>query len=126
MRNVNFRFLAITARLGSKVRKYRDEDGSAFTERLTTAVRRLHDFLAKGYYGPSRRPIAGNLTVLHMAHGLNTTQKQIVHKMRSVSRTLAGTQELRRRMGRVFQSGAIGYGHGLFITISPNEKQSCL
>ncbi|CAK0873882.1 unnamed protein product [Prorocentrum cordatum] len=116
MRNVHFRFLGITARLGSKVRKYKDEDGSAFTERLTTAVRGLHNL----------RPIAGNLTVLHMAHGLDTTQKQIVHNMRSVTSTLAGTQELRRRMGHVFQSGAIGYGHGLFITISPNEKQSCL
>ncbi|CAK0874374.1 unnamed protein product [Prorocentrum cordatum] len=126
MRNVHFRFLGITARLGSKVRKYKDEDGSAFTERLTTAVRGLHDLLAKGYYGPNRRPIAGNLTVLHMAHGLDTTQKQIVHNMRSVTSSLAGTQELRRRMGHVFQSGAIGYGHGLFITISPNEKQSCL
>ncbi|CAK0814769.1 unnamed protein product, partial [Prorocentrum cordatum] len=126
MRNVHFRFLGITARLGSKVRKYVDEDGSAFTERLTTAVRGLHDLLAKGYYGPKRRPIAGNLTVLHMAHGLDTTQKQIVHNMRAVTSTLAGTQELRRRMGHVFQSGAIGYGHGLFITISPNEKQSCL
>ncbi|CAK0850909.1 unnamed protein product [Prorocentrum cordatum] len=126
MRNVHFRFLGIAARLGSKARKYRDEDGSVFTERLTTAVRGLHDLLAKGDYGPSRRPIVGNLTVLHMAHGLDTTQKQIVHNMRSVSRTLAGTQELRRRMGHVFQSGAIGYGRGLFITISPNEKQSCL
>ncbi|CAK0851422.1 unnamed protein product, partial [Prorocentrum cordatum] len=113
-------------RLGSKVRKYKDEDGSAFTERLTTAVRGLHDLLAKGYYGPNRRPIAGNLTVLHMAHGLDTTQKQIVHNMRSVTSSLAGTQELRRRMGHVFQSGAVGYGHGLFITISPNQKQSCL
>ena len=126
MRNVHFRFLGITARLGSKVRKYKDEDGSAFTERLTTAVGGLHDLLAKGHYGPNRRPIAGNLTVLHMAHGLDTTQKHIVHNMRSVSSTLAGTQELRRRMGHVFQSGAICYGHGLFITISPNEKQSCL
>ena len=126
MRNVHFRFLGITARLGSTVRRYKDEDGSAFTERLTTAVRGLHDLLAKGYYGPNKRPIAGNLTVLHLAHGLNTTQKQIVHNIRSVSSTLAGTQELRRSMGHIFQSSAIGYGHGLFITISPNEKQSCL
>ena len=29
-------------------------------------------------------------------------------------------------MGHVFQSGAIGFGHGLFLTISPNEKMSSL
>ena len=68
----------------------------------------------------------GNLAVLLQAHGLGTRHAQLVHNLRAVSSTLPGAQELRRKMGHVFQSGAIGYGHGLFITISPNEKHSCL
>ena len=128
MRNIYFRFLGITARLGSIVKKYSEETSSAFTQRLTTAVKGLHDILAKGYYGSAshQRPIAGNLTVLHLAQGLNSTQKQIVHNMRAVTRNIAGTQEIRRSMGHVFQSASVGYGHGLFLTISPNEKHSCL
>ena len=100
MRNIYFRYLGITARLGSIVKKYNDETSSAFTQRLTTAVKGLHEILAKGYYGDAtyKRPIAGNLTVLHLAQGLSSTQKQIVHNMRAVTRYIAGTQEIRRSM----------------------------
>ena len=61
-----------------------------------------------------------------MARGLGATQKPIVRNVRSVSSALAGAQELRRWMGRVFHSGAMHCGHGLFIAISPKEKKSCL
>ena len=60
MRNIYFRYLGITARLGSIVKKFKDETSSAFTQRLTTAVKGLHEILAKGYYGDAtyKRPIA--------------------------------------------------------------------
>ena len=126
MRNLWFRFKGISARLASTVRRRAHESTGDVSARLVAAVESLHEKLAKGVYGENNRPINGDLTKLPLAKGMSATEKQIVHNMRSVSSTLSGTQEIRRQMGRVFQSAPFMYGHGLFITISPNEKHSCL
>ena len=82
--------------------------------------------MTEGVYGPDRRPIAGDITKLPAAHDITREERAIARNVCAVTSALSGCQEIRRQMGHIFQSVGFMHGHGLFITISPNERHSCL
>jgi hypothetical protein len=81
-----------------------------------------------GTYGDPQKPlrIAGDFTKLHLAHGLSPTQKRLIKNVHFLSAGIPGTQQIRKKMGHGLFGARIGYGEGLFITISPNDRHSGL
>ena len=126
LRNLWFRFSAVTSHLITGTYKHKSETDDEFADRLVAAVKKLNRLLVEGVYGPDRRPIAGDITKLPVACDLTRDEQSIARSVCAVTSTLSGCQEIRRQMGHIFQSVPIMHGHGLFLTISPNERHSGL
>jgi len=98
-------------------------------EDATLAAARCYQRLQSGTYtsaSGARLPIRGDTSKLLFADGTSWKQKQLLRSMHFISSALPGTQEVRRQMGHVGFGGAIVYGSGIFMTISPSERHSGL
>ena len=126
LRNIWFRFSAVSSHLIAGTYKSKEETNDEFAERLVAAVQKLSRLLTTGVYGPDRRPIAGDITKLPAAHDLTREERAIARNVCAVTSALSGCQQIRRQMGHIFESTTTMHGHGLFLTISPNERQSSL
>ena len=73
-----------------------------------------------------RRPIAGDVTKAYYAPGLSQAARRMLLNVSHMTRTIPGTQEVRRTMRFVAHSFRVMHGTGVFITISPDEKHNSI
>ena len=93
------------------------------------AAAELYEILNSGFYQTQigkRRKIEGDMTKLRFAENINTKQRQLLADFSFRTRNLSGTQEIRTRIGQICFWGSVVYGNGIFITVSPGERQNYL
>lgn len=98
-------------------------------EDAACAAARCYQQLREGTYVASdgkRRSIAGDTSKLYFAEGTTRKQRELLRNFHFVGGAQAGTQEVRRRMGKIGFSARIVYGTSLFCTISPSERHGGL
>ena len=98
-------------------------------EDAAMAAARCYQRLQEGTYVGAegkRRAIAGDTSKLLFAEGTTQKERQIFGNLHFMSGSLPGTQEVRRRMGRIGFGARIVYGTGIFCTISPSERHNGL
>ena len=72
------------------------------------------------------RPVAGDLTKVAFAvkPPLGKVAKKLLKNLQHISSKIPGTQELRKKMRYITHSYRVVYGAPIFLTMSPDEKQS--
>ena len=80
------------------------------------------------YTDPSGRTqkVDGDMTKARYCSGLTPAAQKLIAAVEHTSRRVQGTHETRRLMRWTLQSYRIVYGTCLFVTFSPNEKDSLL
>ena len=73
-----------------------------------------------------RRPISGDMSKLRFAEGITPLQKRLLQDFSFRTKGIAGTQEIRSKIGHVCFWASVVYGNGIFMTISPGERHSYL
>ena len=74
------------------------------------------------------RPVNGDLTNVKFAikPPLNSCAKKLLNNMQHTTAKILGTQEIRKKMRYMTHSYRVVYGAPIFLTLSPDEKQSAL
>ena len=72
------------------------------------------------------KSVGGDMTKLRYVDNLSDAAKRLMQNMEHVSRTIPGSQEVRRLMRFDTQAFRVRYGVPIFVTWSPDEKQSAL
>ena len=72
------------------------------------------------------KSVGGDMTKLRYVDSLSPAAKRLLQNIEHVSRTLPGSQEVRRLMRFDTQALRVRYGVPIFVTWSPDEKQSAL
>ena len=89
----------------------------------------LYAKLQNGTYiseGGKRRKIDGDVAKLMFAEGITQEQKRLLADFRFRTGRLAGTQEIRVKIGHIGFWASIVFGNGTFMTISPGERHNYL
>ena len=68
----------------------------------------------------------GDVLKLQYADNLTSTEKVLLGCYGKATKTLSGTQQIRRKIGHCIFGASVSFGEGLFVTISPNRRHSCL
>ena len=76
--------------------------------------------------GGRRHKVGGDMTKVRYCKGLTLAASKLTAAVEHTSRRIEGTHETRRLMRWTLQSYRIVYGTCLFVTFSPNEKDSML
>ena len=76
--------------------------------------------------GGKRRRIDGDVAKLEYAEGLTRTERHLLRDMRFRTRSIPGTQEVRRMMGHLGFWASVVYGSQTFMTISLSERHNYL
>ena len=82
-----------------------------------------------GYYrtqAGQRRRNDGDTTKLRFAEGITSKQKHLLSDFSFRTRNVAGTQEIRTKIGHLCFWASVVYGNGIFMTISPGERHNYL
>ena len=74
----------------------------------------------------SRGQINGDTRMLPHAVGLTDRQRQIIRQYTFITESLAGTRQVRQRIGHLINSACIVYGLPVFGTLTPSERHSGL
>ncbi|MGB1651983.1 MAG: hypothetical protein ACPHEP_13215, partial [Acidimicrobiales bacterium] len=85
----------------------------------------LYKLLKEGFYRTetkAKRRIDGDMTKLRFAEGITRQQRGLLADFSFRTRNIPGTQEIRTKIGHVCFWGAVVYGNGIFMTISPGER----
>ncbi|CAE7860116.1 esrp2 [Symbiodinium microadriaticum] len=101
----------------------------ALEQSATAAASELYRQLQDGYFQTvtgKRQRIAGDFSKLPFAENLRSEHKQLLADFRFRTQSLPGTQEIRARIGRVGFWGSVVYGCGVFMTVTPGERQNYL
>ena len=106
--------------------KAANESEAEWMARLLNCKKKLTHLLEHGRYGPHRKAVDGDLTKLPFAEGMDKTDTIVAKSLIAVTSEQPGCQAVRRQIGHVLDSAKNAYGHALFLTISPNERQSSL
>ena len=94
-----------------------------------TAAADLYEKLQSGHYitqDGKRRRIDGDMSKLRFAQGVTPEQKRLLADFSFRTKQIAGTQEIRSKIGHVCFWGSVVYGNGIFMTISPGERHNYL
>ncbi len=116
---------SLTARAthqAAEATEYNEQDAAV-------AAAALYKLLADGVYkdGQGRkRKIDWDHAKLPYALGLTPLQKQLLAGFRFRIRRVAGTQEIRVKIGHVGFWAGVVYGNGIFMTVSPGERRNYL
>ena len=73
-----------------------------------------------------RRSVNGDVTKMHKIIGLTKEQEALISNFNYMSSKLAGTRQMRRRIGHIVKCGMFFYGCPVFITVTPSERHSGL
>jgi len=98
-------------------------------EEAAVVAARCYQRLNEGYFKDAdgkRKPICGDTSKLLFATGTTAQERELLREMHFTTRSLPGTQEIRRQMGHVCFAARIVYGSGIFMTISPSERHNGL
>ena len=105
-------------------------DATEYDEQdAAVAAAALYKLLADGVYkdGQGRkRKIDWDHAKLPYALGLAPLQKQLLAGFRFRIRRVAGTQEIRVKIGHVGFWAGVVYGNGILMTVSPGERHNYL
>ena len=77
-------------------------------------------------YDGKNKKVAGDMTKVWRCQGLTAAAKKLLGAVTHSSMRVEGTQEVRRLMRWRLWSYSIVYGQSIFVTFSPNEKDSLL
>ena len=74
------------------------------------------------------RPVNGDLTKVKFATKppLNSCAKKLLNNLQHITAKIPGTQEIRKKMRYMTHSYRVVYGAPIFLTMSPDEKQSAV
>ena len=72
------------------------------------------------------RPVRGDMTKVRYATNHHPAAKRLLANIEHSTSKLPGTQEVRRTMRFITHSYRVAYGQPIFVTFSPNEKDSTL
>ncbi|CAJ1395073.1 unnamed protein product [Effrenium voratum] len=89
----------------------------------------LYDMLQHGHFrtaSGTRQRIAGDVAKLRFAERATSQQRQLLADYRFRTQQLPGTQEIRSRIGRSGFWTSVVYGNGIFMTVTPGERQNYL
>ena len=89
------------------------------------AISLCHALVGK-YKDLDGKSVGGDMTKLRYVENLSPAAKRLMQNIEHVSRTLPGSQEVRRVMRFDTQALRVRYGVPIFVTWSPDEKQSAL
>ncbi len=70
--------------------------------------------------------VNGDMTKVRYGTNLHPAAKRLLDNLEHTTSKLAGTQEVRKKMRHITHSFRVVYGQPIFITFSPNEKDSAL
>jgi hypothetical protein len=130
IRNLYFRFTALRQPLlYLNLGINKEQSKQQFAEELVEGIHDIYQQkLWKGVYGNPEKPlrIDGDVTKLHLAHGLTDIQRRLVKNIQFLAASIPGTQQIRKKLGHNLFGARVVYGEGLFMTISPNDKHSGL
>ena len=105
------------------------EPGSSCAESVRVALKGIYKALDHGEYltwDKKKKKINGDHTKLQAAVGFTPEQQRIVQNMFFKTGQIPGTQEVRRKINRVVLWACVNYGHAVFCTLSPSERQNHL
>ncbi|CAE7035435.1 esrp2 [Symbiodinium sp. CCMP2592] len=107
----------------------RSIDGGQWEQSAAKAAADLYTKLQTGVYRSTTgqlRPSNHDFTKLRYAIGLSDQQRSLLKDFQFRTKTLPGTQEVRRSIGYVAYWANVVYGPGLFVTVTPGERQNYL
>ena len=93
------------------------------------AAARIYTLLWKGEYfdvAGRRHQIAGDITKIPYAIGLNETEKALLQNYHFMSSRIPGTRQVRHHIRHIIFSSRVFYGIPVFMTITPSERHSGL
>ena len=73
-----------------------------------------------------RRKINGDFSKLMFAEHLTPLQRKLLSDFRFRCQAVAGTQEIRKKIGHLGFWASVVYGNGIFMTVSPGERRNYL
>ena len=96
---------------------------------VAVAAADLYKKLDSGTYqdrSGKRRKIDGDTSKLLEADGITPIQRRLLADVRFRTRLVPGTQEIRKKIGRIGFWVTIVYGNDIFMTVSPSERHNYL
>ena len=104
------------------------EDAQVNLEVLMAASTKLFERLQKGFVKVHGKPLPvnGDFSLLFRADDLTPAEKTILKCYLNVTRSIAGCQALRRRIGHCLFGFRVVYGECIFVTVSPSRRHSHL
>ena len=73
-----------------------------------------------------KRPINGHFNLLFVDDDMGSTEKLLLRSYLNVTKNIAGCQALRARIGHILFGFRCVHGEVIFVTVSPNRRQSAL
>ena len=128
LRSLWFKYTAWTQhRPAAKVRGKKDDAGVEVSKHIR-AMQNLAKALDKGFVGRGvlRMPVAGDVSKLPYAEGLDAFEKQLARDVVYRSAMVPGNKQVRQLMGRRARGAQVVFSGELFLTWSPNEEHSAL
>ena len=98
-------------------------------EKIGTASARIYKLLWDGEYMDNvgrRTKVRGDVSRMTQIIGLTPLEKAVLYNYQYMSATLAGTRQVRRRIGHIVFSSRIIYGCPIYMTVTPSERHSGL
>ena len=117
------------ASLGAASHGARSMPQDAVEQDAAMAAADLVKKAASGFYRTQdgrRRSIQGDMSKLRFAEGVTPLQRRLLQDFSFRTKGIAGTQEIRSKIGHVCFWASVVYGNGIFMTISPGERHNYL
>ena len=76
--------------------------------------------------GGRKKPINGNIAILFADEEMGSAEKTVLRAYLDTTRNIAGCQAIRKRIGHILFGFRCVHGEVIFVTVSPNRRNSSM